>query len=220
MKILVIAPHPDDETLGCGGTLLRHKFEGHQLYWNIITGISVKDGFPLEKVEKRDNEIELVSQYYGFSDVINFRLPTATIDLMPLSELIEKITSIYKKISPDIIYMPYFNDIHTDHQIISKAVQSTVKWFRYPHIKKVLMYETLSETDFNFSRGNNFSPNVFINISKFLNEKINIMKYYDSEMGEFPFPRSVEAIKALATLRGSQSGYKAAEAFSLLYSRK
>ena len=176
--------------------------------------------FSYKEVKKRDNEIELVAKQYGFSEVINFRLPTATIDLVPLSKLIEKITNIYKKVSPDTIYMPYVNDIHTDHQLISKAIQSTIKWFRYPHIKKVLMYETLSETDFNFSGDKIFSPNIFIDISKFLDEKINIMKCYNSEMGEFPFPRSVETIKALATLRGSQSGFKAAEAFSLLYNRK
>jgi len=220
MKILVIAPHPDDETLGCGGTLLRHKNEGDEIYWNIVTGISEENGWSNKAVKERESEIESVASKYGFSEVINFGLPTATIDLIPISELVEKIANIYKKLSPEVIYVPYINDIHTDHQLISKVVQSTIKWFRYPHIKKVLMYETLSETDFNFSEHKTFSPNVYIDISNFLETKINIMKYYKTEMGEFPFPRSVKNIKALATLRGSQSGFKAAEAFSLLYYRK
>ena len=220
MKILVIAPHPDDETLGCGGTLLRHKNEGDEIYWNIVTGISEENGWSNKAVKERESEIESVASKYGFSEVINFGLPTATIDLIPISELVEKIANIYKKLSPEVIYVPFINDIHTDHQLISKVIQSTIKWFRYPHIKKVLMYETLSETDFNFSEHKTFSPNVYIDISNFLETKINIMKYYKTEMSEFPFPRSVENIKALATLRGSQSGFKAAEAFSLLYYRK
>ena len=121
---------------------------------------------------------------------------------------------------PDIVYMPFAYDVHTDHQIIAKALQSTLKWFRYPHIKKVYMYETPSETEFNFVENRVFRPNVFVNISLYIDDKIEVMKNYASEMGEFPFPRSEKTLRALAILRGSQSGFDSAEAFELVYERK
>ncbi len=219
-KVLVVAPHPDDETLGCGGTLSRHKQEGDELYWGIVTCISEDMGWPEAVVKNRDAEIDVVEKKYGFSDVFNFRLPTTKLDTLPLSDLIEKITEVYKKTEPEIIYMPYAYDVHTDHQIIAKALQSTFKWFRYPHIRKVLMYETSSETEFNFIEKRKFSPNVFVDISDHLNDKIETMKIYAGEMGDFPFPRSEKTIRSLAAFRGSQSGYEAAEAFELVYERK
>jgi len=220
MKILVIAPHPDDETLGCGGTLFRHRHEGDELYWAIVTGISEETGWSKADVKKRDAEIEAVAKKYGFSDMFNFRFPTTKLDSLPLSDLIEKITEVYRKTEPDIIYMPYVYDVHTDHQITAKALQSTFKWFRYPHIQKVMMYETLSETEFNFLDKRNFNPNVFVNISDYLDDKIDAMQLYESEIGDFPFPRSEKTLRSLAALRGSHSGFKAAEAFELVYERK
>jgi len=220
MKILAIAPHPDDETLGCGGTLYKHKAEGDEIYWLIVTGISEDTGWANDAVIKRDNEMNAVSKKYGFSDVFNLRLPTIKIDTLPLSDLIGKITDVYRKMKPEVIYMPFAYDVHTDHQIIAKALQSTFKWFRYPHIKKVYMYETPSETEFNFVENRVFRPNVFINISQYLGNKIKTMKIYDGEMGDFPFPRSEKAIRSLAVLRGSQSGFESAEALELVYERK
>jgi len=219
-KILVIAPHPDDETLGCGGTLFRHKAEGDDIYWLIITGISQEGGWQKIIVKKRDNEIDAVAEKYGFSDVFNLRLPTTKMDTLPISDLIGEISNVYKKVEPSIIYMPFAYDVHTDHQIIGKALQSTLKWFRYPHIKKVLMYETPSETEFNFIEQQKFSPNVFVDISDYLDDKIETMKIYESEMGEFPFPRSETTIRSLAAFRGSQSGFDVAETFELVYERR
>ena len=220
MNILVIAPHPDDETLGCGGTLFRHNFDGDKLYWAIITEISESTGWSKEKVNTRAVKIDAVTGKYGFKGVYNLGLPTTRIDSLPIVDLIEKITDVYKKIKPEIIYMPFAYDVHTDHQLIAKALQSTYKWFRYPYIQKVLMYEVLSETDFNFIEQRVFRPNVFVDISNHLNDKIETMKIYETEIGEFPFPRSKKAIRSLAALRGSQSGFNAAEAFELVYERK
>ena len=220
MKILAVAPHPDDETLGCGGALFRHKAEGDDIYWLIITGISQEGGWQEKVVKKRDNEIDAVAEKYGFSDVFNLRLPTTKMDTLPVSDLIEEISNVYKKVEPDIIYMPFAYDVHTDHQIIAKALQSTLKWFRYPHIKKVYMYETPSETEFNFVENRVFRPNLFVNISLYIDDKIEVMEIYGNEMGEYPFPRSEKTLRALAILRGSQSGFESAEAFELVYVRK
>ena len=218
-KILIFAPHPDDETLGCGGTLFRHKQDGDDLYWVIVTCISKEFGWPIDAIKKRDAEIEAVGEKYGFKDIFNFGLPTTKIDTLPVSDLIQKITDVLVKIEPEIIYMPFAYDVHTDHQLIGKTLQSTIKWFRHPYIKKVLMYETLSETEYNFVDNRSFRPIVFINISNFLRDKIETMKIYKSEIDDFPFPRSEKTIRSLAALRGSQSGYKAAEAFELVFHR-
>jgi len=220
MRVLVIAPHPDDETLGCGGSLLKHKYEGDELYWCIVTTISKNLGWSQEAIKKRKNEIQLIGKKYNFTDVFNFKLPTTKIDTLPISQLVQNISDVYRKIEPEIIYMPFINDIHTDHQIVAKALQSTIKWFRHSYIKKVLMYETLSETENNFFQEKSFKPNVFVDISQYLDEKVEAMKIYESEIGHFPFPRSEKNIRALATVRGSQSGFTAAEAFELIYQRK
>jgi LmbE family N-acetylglucosaminyl deacetylase len=219
-KVLVVAPHPDDETLGCGGTLLRHKYEEDELYWIIVTGIKEEFGWSTQSIKKRDTEIDTVAKRYGFRDVFNFSFPTIRIDTLPLSELIQQISYVYNKIEPELIYMPFAYDVHTDHQLIAKALQSTFKWFRHSHIRKVMMYETLSETEFNFIDKRAFSPNVFLDISKYLDDKIDIFKIYSSEIGEFPFPRSEKSLRSLAALRGSQSGYDAAEAFELVFEKR
>ena len=218
-KILVIAPHPDDETLGCGGTLFRHKQEGDELYWVIVTEISIDTDWSEVAVKKREKEIETIARKYRFSDVFNFRFPTTKLDTMPLSDLIKKITEVFKKAETEIIYLPCAYDVHTDHQITARALQSSLKWFRHPYIKKVLMYETPSETEFNFMNDRTFHPNVFVNISDHLDNKIETMKEYKTEMGDFPFPRSEKTMRSLAAFRGSQSGYQAAEAFELVYER-
>ena len=219
-KILVIAPHPDDETLGCGGSLFRHRQEGDELSWVIVTGISEETGRPEKEVKRRDAEIDATAKKYGFENVFNFCLPTTKMDTLPLSELINKITDVYKKVEPEIIYSPFIYDVHTDHEFVARAAQSTLKWFRYPYIRKVLMYETPSETEFNFMEQRMFCPNVYVDISDYLEEKIETMKIYVTEIGEFPFPRSEKTIRSLAAFRGSQSGYEAAEAFELVYQRK
>lgn len=216
-KVLVVAPHPDDETLGCGGTLLKHKSQGDEIVWLIITDISEEEGFTAEKVAARNQEIQLATKVYKYNEVYNLSFPTTKLDAFPLGQIIEKVSAVMRKENPDIIYLPYRGDVHSDHKIVFDAVISCTKWFRYPSVKRVLCYETLSETDFGINPDNNgFRPNVFVKIEDYIEEKIKIIKIYESELGCFPFPRSEQAIRALAMLRGAASGCKAAEAFMLL----
>ena len=217
MKLLFVASHPDDETLGCGGTILRHKSLGDRIYWLIVTNIFEKDGFPKPKVAQRQKEINKVSEMYGFEKIFKLDYPTARLDKYPILEIIQKIGKVIKEIKPDIIYLPNANDTHTDHQITSKAVTACTKPFRYSFLKKVLMYECISETEFAMQTQKNvFIPNTFVDISKFMDKKIQIMKIYKSELKKHPFPRSEKNIKALATFRGATMGSKYAEAFMLV----
>jgi LmbE family N-acetylglucosaminyl deacetylase len=216
-KVLAVAVHSDDETLGCGGALLKHKNNGDDIYWLIITSIDVENGWEKDKVESRRKEIDDISKMYGFCATHSLNFPTTRLDTIPMKDLISEILKIIQKIKPDIIYVPNRSDIHTDHQVAFKAIMSCTKVFRNSFIRKILMYECLSETEFSPSLQTDvFVPNVFVDITGFLEEKIRIMKMYRGEMETFPFPRSEENIRALAMYRGATAGVKAAEAFVLL----
>lgn len=219
MKILVVAPHPDDEVLAAGGTLLRYKFEGNLIAWLIVTGITEDFGWSTEKISERDVEIAKVSKFFNFDHVYNLKLPTRKLDTLPIGDIIQKISDVIKDFCPDEILIPHLGDIHTDHQVVHNAVLSCSKWFRYPFIKRILSYETISETDFGLDVRCQFIPNVFVDISNFLDDKIKAMEIYSSELGVFPFPRSKISIESLARYRGSSSGFMAAEAFQLLRER-
>jgi len=217
-NIIVIAPHPDDETLGCGGTLLRERKFGSRIHWINITCISEIYGWKKNKIITRKKEIEAVSKKYKFNSNYNLDFPTTKLDIIPLIEIIEKISNLFNRIKPNIVYIPHPFDIHTDHQIAAKASIACTKWFRFPFIKRCLAYETLSETHWSQSQ-NIFKPNVYVDISKFLEKKIEIMNIYKSEIKKYPFPRSEKTIRSLASFRGSMSGFKAAESFELIFER-
>ena len=215
--IAVISPHPDDESLGCGGTLLKHRTAGDEVHWINITGISVEAGYCPERVASCAREMQCVSELYGMAALHNLALPTTKLDDIPLGEIIEKIRSVFEEVRPEVVYLPFRGDIHSDHKVVFDAVSACTKWFRHKSIKRILAYEVLSETDFQLTSDTAFfSPNVFVDISDFLEKKIEILSVYASEMGSAPFPRSDEALRALAVLRGAASGYRAAEAFVLL----
>jgi len=217
-KILAIAPHPDDETLGCGGTLLKQKNVGDKIYWMIATNIQNENGWPEEEVQKRQKEICKVSEMYGFEKTFKLDFPTTMLDKISYRDLIVKMSEVIQEIKPSTVYLPNRSDVHTDHQVIFKAAISCCKNFRAPFINKILMYECLSETEFAPAlREYAFTPNVFVDISEYLNRKLEILKIYDSEIREPPFPRSIETVINLAQYRGSRIGKKYAEAFYLLF---
>ena len=216
-KIIVVATHPDDETLGCGGTILKHKEIGDEVYWLIITGMREGQGFRRSEISARKKEIEAADKLYRFNDVFQAGLATTRLDQYPISEIIGRVSKVFNKVKPSVIYMPFYGDAHSDHRIVFDATHSCTKMFRYPFIKRVLMMETISETD--SCQGMKdlvFIPNYFVDITGFLDKKTRIAKIFGSEMGKHPFPRSEENIKALATLRGSQCGCACAESFMML----
>lgn len=213
-KVLCVAPHPDDETLGCGGTLLRHLSAGDEVYWLIMTDLFEKEGFTSQKIAQRKREIQKVSELYKFTGYHQLPLPTATLDTMAQKELISLVSEYINSVEPNIIYAPFKHDAHSDHATVFNAISPCTKTFRYPFVKKFRIYETLSETEFNVDPNETgFRPNLWVDISDFLEKKIEIMKIYSSEIHDHPFPRSVENIIALSTLRGATVSVKAAESF-------
>jgi LmbE family N-acetylglucosaminyl deacetylase len=219
MKILVFAPHPDDEVLGVGGTLLREKANGSEIGWVIATNMKTEDGWSADQIRNRANEVNQVKIFFSFNETFELNFSATKLDQIPKFDLIAAVSGVIKSFKPEKIFVPHKSDIHSDHRALFDAVISSSKWFRHPYIKTILAYETLSETDFNVDLNNSFRPNVFVNIEPYLMDKLKAISIYSSEIGDHPFPRSFKSIEALATLRGSAAGFKAAEAFELLRER-
>ncbi len=215
-NIIVFAPHPDDETLGCGGTLLKHIEAKDSVHWVILTDISIDQGFSKKVINTRKKEIDLVKNKFQFTSTHQLKFKTTQLDSVPINELILKISDLIKKIKPEILYVPFYGDIHSDHFTAFNAISACTKSFRYPFIKKIFAYETISETELSLIHSNVFKPNCWVDITKYLSKKINIMSIYKSELGDHPFPRSKKNIEALATFRGATINKKAAESFMIL----
>ena len=219
MKTLVIAPHPDDEALGPGGTLLRRKAEGVEVAWVVVTAISTETGWSEARVKQRSEEMRRVAESFRFDAVYELGFPTTRLDQVPTGDLVSAFSGVFNSFSPDEVFLPHPSDVHSDHRVVFDAVAGCTKWFRYPSVRRVLTYETLSETDFALVPHGGFRPNVYVDIEGYLEAKLAILDIYASELGEFPFPRSPEAVRALAALRGAASGFRSAEAFELLRER-
>lgn len=215
--VVVVAVHADDETLGCGGSILKHAAMGDTVHWLLLTGPGAAIGWDDAKKKRRQDEISAVTAMYGFSRTFPLNFPSMELDTVPIHILVSSVTKVFNDVKPSVIYMPNASDIHTDHQVASKIIMSCTKNFRFPFIRKVLAYECLSETEFAAPLAHNvFVPNVFVDISEHFARKLEIMKQYPSELMEAPLPRSLEAIEALARFRGSRIGRTYAEAFMLM----
>lgn len=216
-KVMVIAAHPDDEILGCGGALLKYASMGYELSWLIATNVSEKEGFTKERVDSRQLEIAEVAKGVPFKKVYKLNFPTTKLDQIPSGNLIAEISKCFMDFQPEIVFVLNRTDAHSDHRVLFDATMACTKSFRYPFVKKVLMYECISETEFGVTLAENaFLPNYFIDIGPYFKRKMELMKIYASELGQHPFPRSERNIEALATFRGATAGVEYAEAFQLL----
>ena len=201
MTTLVIAPHADDELLGCGGTLLRRRAEGVDVAWILVTEPQEDRSGPDPAI--REGEIDAVRQGLGIPPdrLVRLNYPTTTLDMIPMSELVTRLASEIGRVGPSEVLIPHPADVHSDHRYVAEATIAATKWFRQPGITRVLAYETLSETE--FGGGPPFRPDVHIDVSPYLDEKIALLRHYASELGPFPFPRSETAVRALAAVRGA-----------------
>lgn len=216
-NIIVISAHPDDETLGAGGTMLKHIENGDQVYWLIVTHVFENQGFSKERIKSREEEIKIVEKKFGITKTFYLNYPTMTLSSSSLIKMVPEISTIFNEVEPEIIYTLNRSDAHSDHRVIFDAVMACTKSFRYPFIKQILMYECISETEFAPALAEKmFIPNYFVDISEHLAKKLEIMEVFESEISEHPFPRSLENIKSLAHFRGASVGVKYAEAFQLL----
>jgi LmbE family N-acetylglucosaminyl deacetylase len=215
MNIVVISPHPDDETLGAAGTLFRYKAQGHKIFWINITDPEENQGVALDALAHRAQQIREIEELFSFDKSYNLKLPPTKLDQMDRGFIIERIGTCIKEIKPEWLILPDGNDAHSDHKVVFECCMACSKIFRYPYIKKITTMEILSETDFGKPYCP-FVPNYFVDISDYLEQKLQALQIYDTEIGEPPFPRNIEAVKALATIRGGTSGVRYAEAFKII----
>ena len=210
MKILVIAPHPDDEVLGCGGTLKKLADSGNEIHLVIVTKGYTPD-WSEKMIKTRPDKVKKAAELLGISEISFLNFPTAKIDLVGLKELSDKLTSIGRRFKPDRVFIPFWGDLHQDHQLISKA--SLIAFRPMNSFVEVLAYETPSETEWGILP---FKPNLYSDISGVLDVKLEAMKVYDDELKKAPHPRSLETIESLAKKRGSEINRNCAEAFVLV----
>jgi len=219
-KAVVVAPHADDELISCGGTILNLVEEGWEVSWILCTKIlGNKNQFNIKK-DTRNKQIEDIYKKLGLQSLHELNYPAGEVCSSHLPALVNDISNLFKSSEPNLIFLPFPGDAHTDHKYVFQAGKAACKWFRYPHVEKVLCYETLSETNFDYNPDTlAFRPNIYIDIENQIEKKIALSKVYFNEFGAHPFPRSEDAITALAKYRGSSAGFKYAEAFQLILSR-
>lgn len=215
MRVLVVSPHPDDETLGAGGTILRLISEGHEVFWLNITAMLSTDKFPEELLRKREIQLKEIESFYSFKGIFHLNYPTTELENVDSSQAIEKIGNVIKEIEPEVLILPDYNDAHSDHKWVFDWCYACSKVFRFPYIKQILTMEIISETDFGKPE-NLFAPNLFVDITDYMEKKIQALNIYGTEIAAPPFPRNEENIRALATVRGAAAGVRYAEAFRLI----
>lgn len=215
-NILVFAPHADDEILGCGGTMLRHIAEGDSVYVCIVTHAE-----PPIYEEGTSNTVQEEArkchEWMGVKQTLFLNFPTVMLEKVDRYKLNEAVLNVVLDIKPETVYIPHYGDMQRDHQVVADACMVALRP-KYSHkVKYVYGYETLSETGWNAPViQNEFMPNVFVDITNFLENKKKAMSYYKSQLTEYPGTRSIKAIEALAIYRGTAMYFGAAEAFMLL----
>lgn len=215
-KVLVIAPHPDDEVLGCGGTIARHTNQGDEVYVLVVTR-GAPDIYSFEAVEQGREELRAAHSLLKVSSVHFLDFPAPKVDTIPIYKLADAIGEVIRSLCPSIVYLPHGGDIHADHQAVYKAALVAARPINSCSVKRILCYETLSETEWSDPFGDSaFIPTVFVDITEHLDYKLKAMNCYHSQLQQPPHPRSLQGIETLARLRGATVSLPAAEAFMLV----
>jgi LmbE family N-acetylglucosaminyl deacetylase len=209
-KILVIAAHPDDECLGLAGTLCKHVLSGDEVYCLILGEGAVMHGISAEDLKEQSIESGLI---IGFKKMYFHGFPDNRLDTIPLLDVTRIIERYVKEIKPDIIYTHHGGDLNIDHRITFQAVMTACRP-RCSTIKEIYCFETPSSTEWAFD--GSFRPNVFIDVSYFIIDKITAFGCYTTEVRDFPHPRSKEGLYSRAQYWGQVAGVEYAEVFELI----
>lgn len=217
-RTLVIAPHPDDEILGAGGTIARLARAGHEVRVAVVTTGQQPD-YSASDVAVVRSEAEQAHSLLGVRETSWLDLPAARVAETPRRTVNAALREIVLRTSPTALLVPFAGDIHVDHQLIFQAAMVAARPHQSAYPTTILAYETLSETNWNapyLTPG--FHPNVFVDITDTLDLKLEATGAYRSQVRASPHERSIEALRALATLRGATVHLPAAEAFVLIRS--
>lgn len=216
MKILVFAPHNDDEVLGVGGTIAKYSKQGHD-----VCICEVTSRFTNGHISSIRQEAEEAHKILGITESYFLDLPVIGLRHFPTDEINSKILNVVKSVNPDIVFIPHKGDMNFDHAEVTYSAMVALRPTIVPDLKEILAYETLSETEWNLPTVDNaFIPNVYVDISSTIDIKLDAMKCYGSQLKKFPHPRSLEAIKSLSMYRGSTICVHHAESFMMIRSIK
>lgn len=222
MKILIVVAHPDDEVLGCGGTIARLTREEHEVYCMFLgEGITARyrqqEPAAEDELVQIRHEAEQVALLLGIKEVFFQNLPDNRFDDIPLLDIVKIIETLLDKLQPEVIYTHHGGDLNVDHRLTHQAVLTAARPIKDYPVHKIYAFEIPSSTEWAFQQFEPvFHPNVFMDISETLETKIRAMQLYKSESRPFPHPRSPEALRAIAMKWGSTVGYEAAEAFEMV----
>lgn len=216
MKVLVFAPHPDDEIIGVGGTIAKRTASGDEVYVCVVTK-GIPPIFDEDFIEQDRRECREADTLLGVKETIFLDFPAVMLETIPRYQFNGRIGEIVQQIKPDEVYIPHRGDMQLDHQMVVDAAMVALRP-KYAHIvKRIYAYETLSETGWNIpNTTNDFIPTVYEDISHTLEKKIRAMDIFKSQLAMFPAARSLGAIESLAKFRGATVNVMAAEAFSLI----
>lgn len=218
-NILIIAPHVDDEILGCGGIMAKYQKVNIDVYVAIVTNgyLGAPELFKKEGTEKVRNEALKAHKYLGVKETYFLDFPAPRLDSVPSYKISIEIEKIIRKNNITDLYIPHRGDIHKDHCITFKAALVSARPINNNPVKRIYAYETLSETEWAAPFADEaFIPTVFIDIEKYIEKKLKAFSFYETQIKEFPHPRSLESIENLSKIRGATVGFKRAESFMLI----
>ena len=215
MNVLVIAPHADDEVLGCGGSIAKHVARGDNVYVAIVSEVAPPI-WSVKVVDEIRKECEDAALCLGIK-VIRMGFQAVALENVSRVEFTDTFVRLIQKIKPEVVYIPHRGDMQIDHKVTADASMVALRP-KYAHVvKKTYAYETISETGWDAPNvTNEFIPNVYNDISDYIGKKIEALSCYKSQIVDFPGTRSLKAVEALATFRGTTVGVAAAEAFVLI----
>ncbi len=218
MTVLVIAAHPDDEILGPGATLARHAGEGDAVHILIVAeGATARESGTPDDVDKLKDAAACAAKAIGAQPPHMLGLPDNRLDTLAMLDVIQPIEEAVREIAPAVVYTHQGSDLNLDHRIVHQAVVTACRPTAGSTVKRIYAFETLSSTEWATpSVGPAFNPTHFVEVAETLGAKKAALECYAAEMRPSPHPRSMEAIEALARLRGSQAGLEAAEAFEVI----
>jgi len=217
-KVLVVVAHSDDEAIGCGGTLLKHRDAGDEIQIIFMTnGIGARSDADENEEQIRQTAKENSCQQLGVSIEHSFDFPDNGMDQIALIDIVKPIESIISHYQPNIIYTHHGGDLNIDHRIVHQAVITACRPQPTCSIEKILAFEVSSSTEWSSeSIGGHFLPTYYSDISTVIDDKKALLCHYEHEMRPYPHSRSIEAILNLNKLRGNHMGLHAAEAFMLI----
>jgi LmbE family N-acetylglucosaminyl deacetylase len=215
MRVLIVAAHPDDEVLGCGGTIARHVDEGDAVgIVFLVDGVKSRSSAP-EELQQRQLAATMAARALGVDSPSFHLLPDNGLDTVPLLEVAKIVEADLERFRPDIVYTHHSGDLNVDHRRVAEAVMIAARPQAATRVNAIYGFEVLSSTEWAFSDAVPFRPRRFVDITRQIERKCAALACYEFELRPFPHPRSREAVLALAATRGAIAGFSAAEAFTI-----